>query len=85
MIEKLAVHKEKEFIEVFVPQKQEKIIEVERIVEKIVPPVVTTVERIKEVPYMVEKIIDRLVQIPKVYEVERRVDVPVERYQVFEV
>ena len=85
MIEKLAVHKEKEFIEVFVPQKQEKIIEVERIVEKIVPPVVTTVERIKEVPYIVEKIIDRLVQIPKVYEVERRVDVPVERYQVFEV
>ena len=51
--------------------------------EKIIDPIEVIVERIKEVPYMVEKITDRLVHIPRVYEVEKRMDVPIDRPYIF--
>ena len=34
---------------------------------------------------MVDKIVDRIIKVPKVYEVERRVDVPIDRPYVYHV
>lgn len=50
-----------------------KIVEVEKIVEKVV-------DRVVEVPKVitVEKIVEKIIEVEKIKEVERRVNVPIE-------
>lgn len=43
--------------------------------EKIIDPVYYEVEKIVTVPTIVDKIVEKIVNIPKIYEIERRNDV----------
>jgi hypothetical protein len=59
-----------EFKEIAKPYIEKQIMEVERFEEKIVA-INTTIDKIKEVPYYIEKLVPLIQEIPKIYEYEK--------------
>lgn len=66
IVEKLFVQKDVKVVRDEIPYYNDRIVETERVVEKIVP-VERVIREVMEVPYMVEKIINSVVQIPTVH------------------